>query len=59
VAVTSFTYKMMPICVVPSCKVIQLNMTQTQTLEVLMFFQDWSLAMDPRITANLEVNQKK
>ena len=51
--------QMMPICVVPSCKVIQLNMTQTQTLEVLMFFQEWSLAMDPRITANLEVNQKK
>ena len=24
-----------------------------------MFFQEWSLAMDPRITANLEVNQKK
>ena len=51
--------QMMPICVVPSCKVIQLNMTQMQTLEVLMFFQEWSLAMDPRITANLEVNQKK
>lgn len=51
--------QMMPICVVPSCKVIQLNVTQTQTLEVLMFFQEWSLAMDPRITANLEVNQKK
>ena len=61
-AVTSFTYEMMPICVhraagdvVPSCTVIQLQHNMTQTLERLLFFQNWSLAMDPRITANLEV----
>ena len=54
-AVTSFTYEMMPICVVPNCTVIQLQHNMTQTLERLLFFQNWSLAMDPRITANLEV----
>ena len=54
-AVTKFTYEMMPICVVPSCKVIQLNHSMTQTLERLLYFQDWSLRVDPRITANWEI----
>ena len=38
-AVTSFTYEMMPICVVPNCTVIQLQHNMNQTLERLLFFQ--------------------
>ena len=53
-AITSFTFQMMPVCVVPNCTVIQLEHKMPPTVEALMYFQEWSVRMDTRITANWE-----
>jgi len=57
---TQFEFAMMPACVHGSnsaspCGVIKLQYLVPQTLEIIRFYQEWSLKIDPRITANLEL----